>query len=614
MPFPSTHPALAEALAQRGYATPTAVQAAVLEAGNAERDLLVSAQTGSGKTVAFGLAAAPTLLGQAHRFEAAGAPLALIVAPTRELALQVNEELSWLYASTGARIATAVGGMDIRREHRALAAGAHIVVGTPGRIRDHLERGKLDASALRVAVLDEADEMLDLGFREDLEFILEATPESRRTLLFSATLARNIIALTKRYQRDALRIDTLDRSQPHADIDYRAVDVLPAETDAAIVNVLRFYEAPASLVFCATRDAVRRLHLTLMDRGFSAVSLSGELSQHERNTALDAMRAGRARICVATDVAARGLDLPELDLVVHADLPTNHATLLHRSGRTGRAGRKGVSVLIVPSSRRMRAEQLLYRAGLNAVWSDPPTATQIDARDQARFHDDPLLKEPATATDLAAARELLTKYEPEALAAALVRVYRARLPQAAEVTVADPLPAGAPAKPLNRRERRAAMRDNNAAAAATAAAPASASAAPAARRSAEDRAGSSDSHRRGEGRFTPAPAVWFAMPLGRRQNADPKWLVPMICRLGQVTKQDIGAIRIDERETRFEIAEGRARAFTAALAAAKDPEVQISASSAPTGPAMHPRRAGPVMRRSERPASKRPATRRTARA
>ncbi|SNB62416.1 ATP-dependent RNA helicase DeaD [Arboricoccus pini] len=606
MSFPSTHPALAEALAQRGYATPTAVQAAVLEAGNAERDLLVSAQTGSGKTVAFGLAAAPTLLGDSLRFDAPGAPLALIVAPTRELALQVNEELSWLYAATGARIATAVGGMDIRREHRALAAGAHIVVGTPGRIRDHLERGKLDTSALRVVVLDEADEMLDLGFREDLEFILEGTPASRRTLLFSATLARNIITLTKRYQRDALRIDTLDRGQPHADIDYRAVDVLPAETDAAIVNVLRFYESPASLVFCATREAVRRLHMTLLDRGFSAVALSGELSQHERNTALDAMRAGRARICVATDVAARGLDLPELDLVVHADLPTNHATLLHRSGRTGRAGRKGVSVLIVPSSRRLRAEQLLYRAGLQAVWSDPPTAAQIEARDQTRFLADPLLQEPATASDQEAARALLAKFEPERLAAVLVRLYRARLPLAADVTVADSLPEGSPTKPLNRRERRAAMRGNNAAAAGTPE--------PVTRAQVDDSAKSIDSHRRGEGRFAPMPAVWFSLPVGRRQNADPKWLVPMICRLGQVTKQDIGRIQIDERETRFEIAEGRARAFSAALAAAKDPEVQISTSTAPTGPARHPRRASAIARLTERPAGKRPVTRRTAHA
>ena len=152
-------------------------------------DLLVSAQTGSGKTVAFGLAMAATLLGDAENFERAAEPLALIIAPTRELAMQVHAELSWLYAEAGARVISCVGGMDARAEQRQLAMGAHIVVGTPGRLRDHLERGRLDISALRAVVLDEADEMLDLGFREDLEFILDATPKSRRTLLFSATFS-----------------------------------------------------------------------------------------------------------------------------------------------------------------------------------------------------------------------------------------------------------------------------------------------------------------------------------------------------------------------------------------------------------------------------------------
>ena len=220
MNFPTTNPALARALTARDYLEPTAVQSAVLAPEADGRDLLVSAQTGSGKTVAFGLAFGPTLLGDAERFPPqSGAPVALIVAPTRELAMQVHGELTWLYAETGARILSCVGGMDASRERRSLANGCHIVVGTPGRLRDHLERGQLDMSALKVVVLDEADEMLDLGFREDLEFLLDATPKSRRTLLFSATIAREIAALAKRYQRDALRIDTLVRNQAHGDIE-----------------------------------------------------------------------------------------------------------------------------------------------------------------------------------------------------------------------------------------------------------------------------------------------------------------------------------------------------------------------------------------------------------
>jgi ATP-dependent RNA helicase DeaD len=224
MPFPASHPALDRALSERGYAEPTPVQAAVLEAEQG-RDLLVSAQTGSGKTVAFGLALAPTLLGEAEKFAEFGAPVALVIAPTRELALQVSNELQWLYAQTGARIVSCVGGMDPKVERQALNRGCHIVVGTPGRLRDHVERGALDLSTLQAVVLDEADEMLDMGFQEDLTFILDAAPAERRTLLFSATLARDIVQLAKTYQKDALRIDTVAGAGSHADIEYKAIRV-----------------------------------------------------------------------------------------------------------------------------------------------------------------------------------------------------------------------------------------------------------------------------------------------------------------------------------------------------------------------------------------------------
>jgi ATP-dependent RNA helicase DeaD len=381
MTFPATHPALARALETQGYKEPTPVQAAVL-AAPADRDLLVSAQTGSGKTVAFGLAAAVPLLGDAERFDRAEAPRALVIAPTRELALQVSRELGWLYAPTGARIATCVGGMDPRAEQRALAAGAHIVVGTPGRLRDHLERGNLDLSALKVVVLDEADEMLDMGFREDLEAILDTAPTERRTFLFSATIAREIAALAKRYQRDAHRIDTLRRDEAHGDISYRAVRIAPTEIETAIVNVLRYFESPGALIFCATRERVRHMYAALRERGFSVVQLSGELSQKERTDALQALRDGHARACIATDVAARGLDLPDLGLVIHADLPANTAGLLHRSGRTGRAGRKGVSVVMVPHSKRRVAERLLQVAGVEA--GGPGTGPAAAGRSQPR--------------------------------------------------------------------------------------------------------------------------------------------------------------------------------------------------------------------------------------
>lgn len=387
--FFKTSPALARALAERNYNDATPVQSAVLAKEAEARDILVSAQTGSGKTVAYGLAIASTILGKAEKMGEIATPVALIIAPTRELALQVERELGWLYHYAAARIVSCVGGMDSRVERRKLSDGAHIVVGTPGRLRDHIERGGLNIAGLVAIVLDEADEMLDLGFREDLEFILQATPTGRRTLMFSATMPKGIGALAKRYQRDALRIEVAGGERGHADIEYRAIRVAPKETEHVVVNLLQFVEAQTAIVFCNTREAVRHLHATLLERGFSAVLLSGELSQHERNQSMQALRDGRARVCVATDVAARGIDLPNLGLVVHAELPHDAEALQHRSGRTGRAGRKGVSALLVPVSRRRRAEQLLTDAGVRVFWSGPPSAEEIRKLDQARLLQDP---------------------------------------------------------------------------------------------------------------------------------------------------------------------------------------------------------------------------------
>src|SRR4026208_817116 len=187
-----------------------------------------------------------------------------------------------------------------------------------------------------------ASEMLELGFREDMEFILEATPEDRRTLLFSATLPRGIVALAKEYQQSAFRVEVAGEEGGHADSEYRAIRSAAGDVEHAVVNTLRFYESPSALVFCNTREAVRHLQATLLERGFAVVGLSGEWTQNGRTMALQALRDGRARVCVATDVAARGIDLPNLDLVIHADIPNDPEVMQHRSGRTRRAGRTGV--------------------------------------------------------------------------------------------------------------------------------------------------------------------------------------------------------------------------------------------------------------------------------
>jgi ATP-dependent RNA helicase DeaD len=518
MNFETLPPLLGEALTARGYAAPTPVQAAVLEPEAEGRDLLVSAQTGSGKTVAFGLAMAPQLLGEDGRTDRAGAPLAIAIAPTRELALQVSRELIWLYGKTGARIATCVGGMDASKERKALNQGAHIVVGTPGRLRDHLERGALQLGSIKVAILDEADEMLDMGFRDDLEQILDATPDTRRTLLFSATLPKPIIALAKRYQKDALRISTVGEDRGHGDIAYQAVTVAPADIENAVVNLLRFHEAPTAMLFCATRDNVRHLHASLIERGFDAVALSGEHSQSERNQALQALRDRRARICVATDVASRGIDLPNLSLVIHVELPRDAEILQHRSGRTGRAGKKGTAVLIVPYPARRRVDAMLRGARINAEWLPVPTPEDIRRNDRERLLT-ALMAVPVEIDDedRELATRLLAERSPEDIAAALVAIHRSKMPGVEELLDNS--------GPPQRGDR-----PNN------------------------------DGPRPGF-----EDTVWFRMDVGRGQNADPRWLLPLICRRGHVTKSEIGAIRIMPNETRFEIPRNLAPRFQEAL-------------------------------------------------
>lgn len=495
MPLPALPAALTEALAAKGYDTLTPVQEAVI-AADPGADLLVSAQTGSGKTVGFGLAIAPGILPAEGLFGPAAAPVALVIAPTRELAMQVRRELDWLYAPAGARLASCVGGMDIRDERRALERGAHLVVGTPGRLKDHILKGALDLSDIRAVVLDEADEMLDLGFREDLEFILGAAPEGRRTLMFSATVPKAIEKLATDFQKDAVRISVKAAGSQHADITYQAMQVAMADADHAIVNLLRFHEAQNAIIFCNTRAAVARLTGRLANRAFPVVALSGELSQQERTHALQAMRDGRARVCVATDVAARGIDLPNLELVIHADLPTNADTLLHRSGRTGRAGRKGISALIVAKNARRKAESLLRFAKVNADWVDPPSAEAVYARDGERLMTDPVWAEdvPEREADLAA--RLLQGQSARRIAAAFVRLY---------------------------------MKSRTAP---------------------EDLQGTAAREGQDFG-----PSRWFALSLGRREGAEPRWVLPMLCRTLNLGRSDVGAIRVQEEETYVEVAE-----------------------------------------------------------
>ncbi len=546
MPFPPLPAPIAAALAARDYAEPTPVQTAVLEAPPG-RDLLVSARTGSGKTVAFGLALAPGLLAGADTLGPGGLPLALAIAPTRELALQVATELRWLFGHARGVITTCVGGMDPLAERRALQRGTHIVVGTPGRLRDHIDRSNLVLTTTRAVVLDEADEMLDMGFREDLEAILDAAPADRRTLMFSATVPRPIADLARRYQRDALRLAVATDGGQHSDIVHEATVVAPQDMERAVVNTLRLRDPSLAMVFAGTRAEVARLTGSLTERGFAAVGLSGEMSQSERNRALQTLRDGRARVCVATDVAARGLDLPDLGLVIHADLPRDPETLTHRSGRTGRAGRKGTSLMIVPLPKRRMAERLLAAARIRAEWVPAPDAEAVRAGDSGRLLERAraILAEPPEEGDAALAAQL--EAPAPALAAAVIALLRAPLPAPEEL-----------ADITQRAPERAAPR-----------------------------------HDSGGG------GVWFHCNIGRQDGADPKWLLPYLCQRGHVTRDAIGSIRILTRETQFEVAPHVASRFADAArrATGKDADMVIE----PMGPL--PR---PTAERSSNPAAERP--------
>ncbi len=448
------------------------------------------------------------MLGQDEGLPAAAAPLALIIAPTRELALQVKRELAWLFAGARATLASTVGGMDMRDERRALARGAHIVVATPGRLRDHIMRGSIDLSKLKAIVLDEADEMLDLGFREDLEFILEQSPTERQTLLFSATVPASIARLAKNYQKDAVRVATTSGGSQHADIEYRALNVSARDGENAIINVLRYYEAPNAIVFCNTRAMVNRLTTRLSNRGFSVVALSGELSQNERTHALQAMRDGRARVCVATDVAARGIDLPNLELVIHAELPTNQDTLLHRSGRTGRAGRKGISALIVPPAAQKKAHRLLGWAKLKAEWDTAPSAEEVSAKDDERMLASSDWTDPVEPSNAATVNGVVARFSPEQIAAAYIRLYREN--RSAPEELVDP---STPAKP----------------------------------------------------REAFGPSVWFSLDGGRKVNAEPRLLLPMLCKLGKISREDVGAIRIQNDASLIELRQSAVERFLSAV-------------------------------------------------
>jgi ATP-dependent RNA helicase DeaD len=562
------HPALAQAITARGYTEALPVQAAVMQSQYQGRDLLVSSQTGSGKTLAFGMLLAQSLLPEQApppRGQGGRPPAGLVIAPTRELANQVRTELAWLFAKTHLRIAAFTGGSDIMRDIKVLRTGADLVVGTPGRLVDLLKRECLRLDAVSTAVLDEADEMLDMGFQEDLETLLGAASARARTLMFSATLPADILAMAARYQKEALRVDVRPENgnAAHDDIEYVAHLTVVGDHLPAVINVLRSNGDGRTIVFGTTREGVAALHGELIRRGFSAVVLSGDRAQHERNRALAALRSGEARVLVATNVAARGLDLPEVDLVVHADLPLNTEDLTHRSGRTGRAGRKGRSVVIANLAERRKAERLMHNARVKFTWTEVPSADAITQAEQATFEMALIDEARASGEVTGEARVLLDRLSATVDREALLSVLLKR--------EMDRLPKGEPLHPVHIKEAQ----------------------------------GKSDHFpisgpRPSHAEFA-RESVVFRINLGGQSKAEPGWLLPLICRRGGVTRRDVGAIRVGPRHSEFEIAGSAAEDFalSAAQSDPRAPHVRIERVSSEARPL--PRREAEPVRSDRRP-------------
>ncbi|MGH3261917.1 MAG: DEAD/DEAH box helicase, partial [Trebonia sp.] len=373
-------PELCRALAGLGYAAPTPIQRAAIPPLLAGRDLVGQAATGTGKTAAFALPVLQRVLADGGRPE----PLALVLVPTRELAMQVSDAVLGYGRDAGVRVLPVFGGEPIGRQLRTLRHGVDVVVATPGRALDHINRGTLRLDGLEVVVLDEADEMLDMGFAEDIEEILGRTPQSRQTALFSATMPPRIDGMVRRYLRDPVRVELGRQAASESDagrlVGQTAYLVPRGHKPAALGRVLDLETPTAAVIFCRTRGDVDELTEVLNGRGHRAEALHGGMDQQHRDRVMSRLRGGGLAILVATDVAARGLDIEQLTHVVNYDVPSAPESYVHRIGRVGRAGREGTAITLV-EPREHRALKAIERAtGQPITVEKLPTVADLRAR------------------------------------------------------------------------------------------------------------------------------------------------------------------------------------------------------------------------------------------
>jgi ATP-dependent RNA helicase DeaD len=522
-PFELLGPDLSSALAKKGYASLTAVQQAVLDPALEGRDLRISSQTGSGKTLAIGFAIRNCLKPASKPSDGAARPQAVVIVPTRELAKQVEAELAWLYAPSKLGVVSVIGGASVRDEFRLLARGPAVVVGTPGRLLDHLTRGAIVLERAGALVLDEADRMLDLGFREDLEAILSRAPAGHRTHLVSATFPREVEALAQRVQTNPASIHGTPLGSANGDIEHIVHLVKPNERIDALINLLLVAPGEQVLAFARTRAGVAEACEALHEAGFAVDSLSGEMEQSARQRALGAFKTGKLQILVATDVAARGIDHQDIARVVQLEPPTDADTYTHRSGRTGRAGRKGKSSIMVQPAGLPRLTVMLKRARVRFRVEPIPSAAAIAAEQDEKLIAE-LTAEPGVA-DSARATAPSMSDRTLRLAARLVASGSAEraLGLLLERVSTEALCAPRKITPLTTHAGH--YQPGHATA---------------------PRAGHRDGHSVPPARDHKAREGWtrFRVSWGQAQGADVRRLLPMLCRRGNIHGKDIGSIEL----------------------------------------------------------------------
>lgn len=568
-PFASAPVECRRALEGKGFEALTAVQSAVVAAEADGRDLQISSQTGSGKTIAVGFTIVEAL--RIPRDVDSG-PCALVITPTRELANQVCGELAWLTADMpGVRVQAVTGGTPVFKDHKMLRTRPRVLVGTPGRLLDHVKTRNLDLSGVRTLVLDEADQMLDMGFREELEGILDTTPETRRTHMVSATFPQGIQRLAQRYQDNPLSIEGTRLGDANQDIEHLGHMVPQRERYSAMINILLQTEGERTLVFVERRADAADLAERLTGDGFKAMPLSGELAQSQRERTLQSFRDGRANVLVATDVAARGLDVPDVGTVIHTAPPIDGQVYTHRSGRTGRAGKTGRSILFASQNRRRKVERLLHDARVEIKWIPVPDANEVHKmlRERSRAAlelelDAALEKKPRNYL-LEHAEILMEKYEVAPLIATLL----ARL---------QPEKPAQPERPSfeNGGNHRGGYEGN---------------------RGGYDNSRGRDFNDRGDRgrpqrsprgghRFDKTNSVRFFMNYGTNQGANPSRLLASICRRGEVDGANVGPIAIHPNASTFDVMNDVAERFErlAGRRDPRDPNIMIRRDRGPVGP------------------------------